>query len=97
MADIIYRMRITGGTAPGPYTIYYNSISPSNIAYNYEFLSPSTGVTFNELTAINGYLINIPNTSTDVIVYNETCFTNRSISVIAGVGYGTIGNNFRVG
>lgn len=74
-----YTVTITGGTSPGPYTIYYNTINENNIALKYFVNTPATGVTLNEL--ILGYNISVPNNTTLIYVYNELCDISQSYPV----------------
>lgn len=75
-----YNIIITSGTSPGPYTIYYNLISDSNIATEYGSLTLATGVTLSELTS--GYYVTVPDNTTSIIVYNTFCdnFINLPVS-----------------
>lgn len=70
----IYNVRITSGTAPGPYTIYYNSINPSTIALLTGSETPATGLTISQMTT--GVGIIIPDSSTSIILYNVDCENN---------------------
>lgn len=66
-----YLITITGGTSPGPYTIYYNSINNNNIAQKYLYYTPATGVTLSEL--ISGYSVIVPDNTNVIYLYNESC------------------------
>lgn len=73
MANFYYDIKLTNGTAPGPYTIYYNSVSPSNIAVIYGTTTPATGISYSTLTSSVGVRVTVPDTSTSIIIYNEQC------------------------
>ena len=68
-----FYVKITGGTAPGPYTVYYNSISESNIATVQDTSLPATGLTYSGLTTLYGIKVNVPDSITNLILYNEKC------------------------
>jgi len=74
-----YLVTITGGTSPGPYTIYYNSINSNNIALKYLYNTPATGISLNELTS--GYFVTVPDDTTVIYLYNELCKINQSFPV----------------
>lgn len=74
-----YLITITGGTSPGPYTIYYNTINSNNIALKYFYLTPASGITLSEL--ISGYYVTVPDDTTVIYLYNELCETNQSFPV----------------
>lgn len=66
-----YNITITGGTSPGPYNIYYNSIDNNHIALKYLYYTPATGVTLNEL--VSGYYVTVPDDATILYLYNTDC------------------------
>ena len=74
-----YNILITGGTSPGPYTIYYDIIDPSNIALTYLDYFPATDLTLNQLQT--GVSVTVPNGTYNIIVYNQLCGTNQTIPV----------------
>lgn len=74
-----YLVTITGGTSPGPYTIYYNTINNNNIALKYLYYTPASGVTLSELTS--GYYVTVPDETTVLYLYNELCKINQSFPV----------------
>jgi hypothetical protein len=57
-----YIIKITGGTSPGPYTIYYNS-SLGPIATIYPELTPATNLTLTQLTGPTGVMVRVPDNS----------------------------------
>jgi hypothetical protein len=69
-----YVVNIISGTAPGPYNIYYDSVSPSNIATIVSTSQPATGVTFSDLSEITGVLVEVPDTAYKIILYNTDTF-----------------------
>lgn len=73
MASRYFDIKLTSGTAQGPYTIYYNSTDPWNIATVYNTGGLATGVTYSTLTTGTGLRVSIPDTSTSIIVYNPYC------------------------
>jgi len=68
-----FNIKITGGTAQGPYTIYYNSVSPSTYATRVSTSLPATGVTYNALTVGTGVAVQVPDTATSIILDNAIC------------------------
>lgn len=74
-----YNILITGGTSPGPYTIYYNTIDPSNIALIYLDYSAATDLTLSQLQT--GVSVTVPDGAYNIIVYNQLCGTNQTIPV----------------
>jgi hypothetical protein len=69
-----YNVRITSGTSPGPYNIYYNTINPLNVALLTGTETPATGLTITQMTTGVGVII--PDTSTSIILYNVDCENN---------------------
>lgn len=94
MADIIYKITITGGTSPGPYAIYYDDVTPSNIATRDDDGQPASGVTYTELTSVDGTLVVVPDVTSELHVYNELCSFHKTIVIPSGVGGSVIGYNF---
>lgn len=74
-----YNILITGGTSPGPYTIYFNTIDPSNIALTYLDYFPATDLTLSQLQT--GVSVTVPDGAYNIIVYNQLCGTNQTIPV----------------
>ena len=82
-----FDIKITSGTAPGPYTIYYNSVVVGNIATITSSSTPATGVTYSSLTTGTGVNVTVPDGSTSIILYNSesvsythlTLPTNREV------------------
>jgi hypothetical protein len=78
--DKIFNVRITSGTSPGPYNIYYDSIDPNNIALLTGSETPATGLTLSEL--VIGVGVIIPENSTSVILYNVECDNNITHTIL---------------
>jgi hypothetical protein len=81
-----YTVRITGGTSPGPYSIYYNGLPGTrdslltNLAYLYPSITEfATGLTFSQLTASTGVNILITEVTSSIYLYNESCGTYVSL------------------
>ena len=74
-----YNIVITGGTSPGPYTIYYDTIGPSNIALIYLDYIPASNLTLAQLQT--GVSVTVPDGTYNIIVYNQLCDTNQTIPV----------------
>jgi hypothetical protein len=69
------RIRISQGSSSGPYTIYYNQVTPGNVAQIYGPTTPylpATNVPFSQLTGISGYLIIVvPDTAYQIILVDN--------------------------
>jgi hypothetical protein len=74
-----YNIIITGGTSPGPYTIYYNQIVSTNIAIEYQSTNLMSGLSLAQLTS--GVLVTVPDNTTVIYVYNSYCDTYQQIPV----------------
>lgn len=74
----LVNIKITGGTATGPFNIYYNTISTSNYATSNVTYLPATGVTYEELTIGIGYPVIVPTSSTSVIVQSTISSVSTS-------------------
>jgi len=79
--DNYYTIKITGGTSTGPYTIYYDIIGSGNIANIYPSLLPATGITLTSLTSLSGVQVAVPNTTTGITIYNQSCQTYETFVV----------------
>lgn len=77
--NCFYTLTITGGTSIGPYTIYYNVVSPTTIAEIYSSGNPATGLTLSSMEV--GVNVSIPCSSNIVILYNELCDTIQTASL----------------
>lgn len=70
----IFLIRITGGTSPGPYTIYCNlPMNDSNIATISGTTDLAQDLELTELTPPNGVVVECPNDSNVIYLYNQFC------------------------
>lgn len=69
-----YTIKITGGTSPGPYTIYYN-YPPGIIATIYDSSPPrlATDLEYTELSTGSGIIVTVPENTTSLYLYNTYC------------------------
>jgi hypothetical protein len=70
-----FDIKLTTGTAPGPYNIYYDLGIPGNIATITSSSLPATGVTYTILTTGTGLNITVPDSATVIVVVNLSCNT----------------------
>jgi hypothetical protein len=79
-----FTIKITGGTSPGPYTIYYDSFPSDNIAtiYDSDPIEYASGLTLNTLTDGDGLIVEVPEDVEILYLYNELC-SEESISICA--------------
>lgn len=78
----VFEIKITSGTAIGPYTVYYSTISPTTIATL--VIDPTyyaVDLPLEAFTTTNGLQVYIPEGSTQVILYNQSCNSFFSIPV----------------
>ena len=75
----IFDVIITSGTSHSLYTIYYDQVGPSNIATIVSTTSPATGVTYSELIVSPGVRVEVPDGSTKILLYNESCVIDDEI------------------
>jgi len=75
-----FNIKITDGTAQGPYNIYYNSVSISTYATRVSTSLPATGVTYNDLSVGTGVAVQVPDTATNIILDNPAC--NKRITYV---------------
>lgn len=64
---------IPSSTSPGPYTIYWNTVSTSSYATIFETGLSATGITLSQLTGTTGVNIIVPDTTTQIIIGNPKC------------------------
>lgn len=74
-----YTIQITGGTSQGPYTIYYTTVSPTNIGVLYPSNNAAQNIPLNDLQ--NGVIVGVPENTTLIIVYNQLCDTTQTVIV----------------
>ena len=69
-----YTIKITGGTSPGPYTIYYD-YPPGIIATIYDSVPPrlATDLSYTELSTGSGIIVTVPDNTTSLFLYNTYC------------------------
>ena len=71
-----YTIKITGGTSPGPYTIFFNEIGPtSNIATIYDSNPPELAIdlSWESLTYGSGINVEVPDNASTLYLYNQYC------------------------
>jgi hypothetical protein len=73
-----FDIKITTGTAPGPYTIYYDSIEAGNIATLTSNGQPATNLSYSTLTNGNGVNVTVPDSCIALFLYNESCNTSKT-------------------
>lgn len=78
-----FNIKITTGTALGPYTIYYDAINNANIATYTQGGGLATGITYTQLTTGDGVQVDVPNTATTIKLYNQAgdCLNNESVNI----------------
>jgi hypothetical protein len=79
-----YTIKITGGTSPGSYTIYLNTIF-GTVATRYPELTPATGLDLPLLQA--GVTIKTDTTPNSIFLYNTYCGNNVSLSPPVTITY----------
>ena len=70
MANRTFTVTITSGNAPGPYAVYYNEINELNYATLVQGGGDASTLTLTQLES--GVDVEIPDTSTSIILNNET-------------------------
>ena len=73
-----FTIKITGGTSPGPYTIYFNEILViGNIPPIYESdpIIYASGLTRDDLTEGDGITVEVPDNIESLFLYNEYCLS----------------------
>lgn len=73
MANRYFNVKITSGTATGPYTIYYDQINANNITTRTYTNQPATNVSYTDLTTGAGVNVYFPDTALKLYVYNTQC------------------------
>ena len=64
---------IPSSTSPGPYTIYWNTVSSGSIATIFSTGLPATGLTLTQLTGTAGVNVIVPDSTTQIIISNPKC------------------------
>lgn len=80
-----YKINLNSGTSPGPYTIYYDIISSGNIPYIMDTLIFASGLTLTQLGY--GVTVDVPDTTTSIILYNVFCDTYQTFNITPLVNY----------
>lgn len=75
MANRYFNVKITSGTAPGPYNIYYDQIDVNNLTTRTFTNQPATNVSYTDLTTGAGVNVFFPDTALKLYVYNIQCNT----------------------
>lgn len=83
------KVSICSGTSPGPFTIYYNSISPNTIANHFlpppatAPYPPAVNLTLSDLTNIaNFYIVEVPDSAYQIILVDSNNICNPVYQLI---------------
>lgn len=76
VVDYAWNVRVSVGTDPGPYSIYYNAINTANYATIYGTSTKASNVTLADLKSAIGVYVTIPNNSSGVILANNNSTYN---------------------
>lgn len=85
-----YTIKITGGTSPGPYTIYYGTFpnpplfTGSIVPPIYPIGSPpvlAQNLSLSSLTGVTGVIVDVPSATTAIYLYNQLC-PDKTITLI---------------
>jgi hypothetical protein len=68
--DRFYQIKITGGTSPGLYSIYYDIVNPAFIAKEYPTNANLSGLSLS-LLSTTGVLVKTPSNVNSLILYNN--------------------------
>lgn len=74
-----FNIFISSGISPGPYNVYYDSISDVNLATIISTSIPASGLTLNQLQI--GVAVDVPDDAQIIIVYNTICGTFQSYQI----------------
>jgi hypothetical protein len=77
-----YIIKITGGTSPGPYTVYYDEIlNDSYIPKIYESVPErfASNLTYSELSIGSGVIVEVPDNTTTLFLYNQYCLSGITL------------------
>ena len=80
-----YNVQITGGTSTGGYSIYYDVVGNANYATNLTTGLPASGITLTQLNNNIGINVEVPNSLTKIILYNELCDTYQEFPVTPNI------------
>jgi hypothetical protein len=70
MANRFFNVKITAGTSSGPYIVYHTSATPGNEATLHPSGDPAINLSYQSLTSVEGVDVMVPDTATNVILYN---------------------------
>ena len=85
-----YLVKLTGGTSPGPYTVYYNNLlNPLFIPNISGTTTPASNLSYSSLFyPPNGVIIEVPVDNTPTIfLYNQLCGTNITLIPSSTIEY----------
>jgi hypothetical protein len=83
-----FNVKINQAGNPGPYTIYYNTVSPTTIAVKSGTTTPTSNLTVTELSTGNGVLVDVPDGASSIILRNSNssvqsyCGNDRTFPVV---------------
>lgn len=91
MSKSLY-VKITQGQALGPYSIYYDTVQPSNYAVLYETTTPATNIPLAALTSGSGLRVTIPDSAISVILQNANgdCLNYRDYAIVSFSNISTV-------
>jgi hypothetical protein len=81
-----YTIKITGGTSPGPYTIYLSS-NLITVATRYPQLTPASNLSYIELTTGLGISVIVPDDTSTLFLYNQYCFSGITLIPTTTITY----------
>ena len=70
MANRFFNVKITAGTSSGPYIVYHTSATSGNEATLHPSGDPAINLSYQSLTSVEGVDVMVPDTATNVILYN---------------------------
>ena len=77
-----YTIKITGGTSPGPYTVYYTEIlNDLYIPPIYNSVPPrlADDLSYTELSTGSGIIVTVPDDTTTLFLYNQYCLSGITL------------------
>lgn len=82
-----YTIKITGGTSPGPYTIYYYNNGPIASLYPAQVPALASGITLTQLTGTTGVSVTVPENITSLWLFNEYCSSGITLIPTTIINY----------
>lgn len=79
----VFKVNITSGTSQGPYSVYYDTVSPSNFATLQSTGLNAINIPYSTLATIDGVDVSVPDSSSTIILYNELCNIQKSYIIPA--------------